>query len=119
MRAGPLMLGALLAAATLVAHQTSNGATQTSSSDTHQKRKQITISGCLNRNSHKQYELVDKKGVHNLLYGSRDILQSHVGQSVTLIGTRSATPSTDTGTARPMPHFEVSEVKAASGKCNK
>ena len=80
------------------------------------QRTQIQITGCLIRNSHNEYELVDEKGTRNLLYGSAD-LQSHVGQSVTLVGARSAIPSTDTGTARPMPHFKVREVLSASGKC--
>lgn len=84
--------------------------------ESQQKRNSVSITGCLTRNSHNQYELVDQKGVRNLLYGSVP-LDSYVGQSVTLVGARSATPSTDTGTARPMPHFKVSDVRPASGQC--
>ncbi|HKF01907.1 MAG TPA: hypothetical protein VKB49_06315, partial [Candidatus Sulfotelmatobacter sp.] len=59
-------------------------------------------------------------GIHNLVYQSDKFdLDSYVGQSVTLIGDRSAIPSTDTGTARPMPHFKVAELRQASGKCRK
>jgi hypothetical protein len=52
-----------------------------------------------------------------MVYSTTVHLDSYVGQSVTLIGNQSATPSTDTGTGRPMPHFVVLEVQPASGSC--
>lgn len=81
-------------------------------------QRNLTITGCLTRNSHNKYELVDEKGVHNLLYGSVPF-DSYVGQSATLVGARSTTPSTDTGTARPMPLFKVKELRPANGPCTK
>ena len=79
---------------------------------------QVTITGCLTKNSHGDYELVDQKGVHNLIYKSERVdLESHVGQSVSLTGEQSAMPSTDTGTSRPMPHFVVKKLQQESGKC--
>lgn len=78
----------------------------------------VTITGCLAKNSHGDYELVDQKGVHNLVYKSERVdLESHVGQSVSLTGEQSAMPSTDTGTSRPMPHFVVKKLQQGSGKC--
>ena len=78
----------------------------------------VTITGCLTKNSHGDYELVDQKGVHNLVYPSEKVdLESHVGQSVSLTGQQSAMPSTDTGTSRPMPHFVVDKLQQGSGKC--
>jgi len=85
----------------------------------HLKGNQSAITGCLTKNPHDEYELVDEKRVHNLLYSSTVPLDTYVGQSVTLIGERSATPSTDTGTARPVPHFKVVDLRPASGKCGK
>jgi hypothetical protein len=76
------------------------------------------ITGCLtSAGQPDEYQLVDKKGVTNLVYSTSVHLDSYVGQSVTLIGDQSATPSTDTGTGRPKPHFKVVEVKPASGSC--
>jgi hypothetical protein len=66
-----------------------------------------------------EYRLADQKGVTNQVYSTTVHLYSYVGQSVTLIGDQSATPSTDTGTGRPAPHFGVMKVQAASGKCKK
>ena len=78
----------------------------------------VTITGCLTKNSHGDYELVDQKGVHNLVYPSEKVdLESHVGQSVSLTGQQSAMPSTDTGTSRPMPHFVVDKLQQGAGKC--
>jgi hypothetical protein len=59
----------------------------------------ITVTGCLTKDSHSEYVLVDQKGTTYLLYSSTVNLSSYVGQSVSLNGDRSATPSTDTGTA--------------------
>lgn len=77
-----------------------------------------TITGCLmaTKTSH-EYRLVDEKGVANIVYSVKIHLDSYVGQSVTLVGNQSATPSTDEGTGRPAPHFKVVEVKPASGTC--
>lgn len=87
---------------------------------THQQERQVTITGCLTKNSHGEYELVDQKGVHNLVYKSERVdLESYVGQSVALTGEQSAMPSTDTGTSRPMPHFVVKKLRLASGNCAK
>jgi hypothetical protein len=78
----------------------------------------VTITGCLTKNAHGEYELVDQKGVHNLVYKSERVdLESYVGQSVSLTGEQSATPSTDTGTSHPMPHFVVKKFKHGSGRC--
>ena len=80
--------------------------------------QEVTITGCLTKNSYGDYELVDQKGVHNLVYKSERVdLESHVGQSVSLTGQQSAMPSTDTGTSRPMPHFVVKKLQEGSGKC--
>jgi hypothetical protein len=85
----------------------------------HLKRNQIAVTGCLTRNLHGEYELVDEKGIHNLLYSSTVPLDTYVGQSVTVMGERNASPSTDAGTVRPMPHFNVVDLRPASGKCSK
>ena len=79
-----------------------------------------TISGCLTSGDHPdEYRLVDEKGVTNIVYSVSVHLDSYVGQSVALTGDQSARPSTDTGTAQPMPHFKVVKVKPASGTCKK
>jgi len=85
----------------------------------HLKRNQITVKGCLTKNPHNDYELVDEKGTHNLLYSSTVPLDTYVGQSVTVMGERSATPGTDIGTARSMSHFNVVDLRPASGQCSK
>jgi hypothetical protein len=78
------------------------------------------ITGCLTSTGQPdEYRLVDEKGVTNLVYSGTVHLDSYVGQSVTLIGDQSAMPSTDTGTARPTPHFKVVKVQPASGNCKK
>ena len=81
-------------------------------------RSQIT--GCLTSTGQPdEYRLVDQKGVTNQVYSTTVHLDSYVGQSVTLTGDQSATPSTDGGTGRPTPHFKVVKVEAASGACKK
>ena len=78
------------------------------------------ITGCLTSTGQPyEYRLVDEKGVIHQVYSVTVHLDSFVGKSVTLIGDQSATPSTDTGTGRPTPHFKVVEVRAASGNCKK
>jgi len=54
-----------------------------------------------------------------MLYNSNIDFESYVGKSVTLVGDRSAMPSTDTGTGRPMPYFRVLKLKPATGNCSK
>jgi len=81
------------------------------------QRNHVSITGCLTSSHHKEYQLVDQDGTTNLVYSPTVNLDAYVGQSVTLVGNRGAIPSTDTGTARPMPHFMVTEVRPASGSC--
>jgi hypothetical protein len=78
------------------------------------------ITGCLTSTGHPhEYRLVDENGVTNQVYSTTVHLSSYVGQPVILIGDQSVTPSTDTGTGRPTPHFKVVEVKPGSGDCKK
>jgi len=78
------------------------------------------ITGCLTSTGRPhEYRLVDEKGVTNQVYSTTVHLNSFVGKSVTLIGDQSARPSTDTGTARPTPHFKVIKAQAGSGDCKK
>jgi hypothetical protein len=80
----------------------------------------IKITGCLTSTGQPDaYRLVDEKGVTNEVYSTTVHLDSYVGQSVTLTGDQSATPSTDSGTANPTPHFKVVKVQPASGDCKK
>ena len=83
--------------------------------DLHHER--INITGCLTRNNHNEFELVDEKGIDNLPYSAVVHLDQFVGKTVTLFGKRAATPSDDTlarGT-----HFQVSKVKSVSGQCKR
>jgi hypothetical protein len=80
---------------------------QSPKSKTHQ-----TITGCLtSTGSSHEYQLVDEKGVTNIVHSTTVHLNSYVGQSVSLVGDQSATPSTDTGTGRPMPRFKVVQLQ--------
>jgi hypothetical protein len=94
-------------------------ATQDHGHPMHLKPNQSAVTGCLKKNPHNEYELVDENGNHNLLYSSTVPLETYLGQSVTLVGERSATPNTEMGTARPMPYFKVVDLRPASGKCSK
>jgi len=85
----------------------------------HIKHNQTALTGCLTKNPNNEYELVDEKGIHTLLYSSTVPLDTYMGQSVTLVGELSASPSTDTEPARPMPHFKVVDLRPAAGKCRK
>ena len=85
----------------------------------HIKHNQSALTGCLAKNPYNEYELVDEKGTHTLLYSSTVPLDTYMGQSVTLVGELSAAPSTDTGPERPMPHFKVVDLRPAPGKCGK
>lgn len=80
-------------------------------------RKEISITGCVTKNSHKEFEVVDEKGISNMLYGDLIDLDQYVGKTVTLVGKRSATPSTDMGIKNPQPHFLVSTVSVESNTC--
>ncbi len=78
------------------------------------------ITGCLTSTGQPhEYRLVDERGVTNQVYSTTVHLDSYVGESVTLIGNQSATPSTDTGTGRPTPHFKVVKVQLGAGNCKK
>jgi hypothetical protein len=79
-----------------------------------------TITGCLTSSgSSHEYQLVDEKGVTNIVYSTTVHLNSYVGKSVTLTGDQDATPSTDNGMGRPTPHFKVVKAQPASGDCKK
>ena len=79
-----------------------------------------TITGCLTSGFQPdEYELVDEKGVANIVYSVSVHLDSYVGKSVTLTGDQSAMPTSDSAAGRPMPHFKVIKVKPASGSCKK
>lgn len=56
----------------------------------------IVITGCLTKNSHKEFELVDQEGFENLPYSPSVHLDEYVGKTVTLVGRRAATPSYET-----------------------
>jgi len=92
---------------------------QASNSHPMQKPQHVTIKGCLaNSTTEKEYQLVDEKGITNLVYSSSINLASYVGQSVTLNGDRSAVPSTDTGTSDPKPHFIAKKIHVDSKTCS-
>jgi hypothetical protein len=79
-----------------------------------------TITGCLtSAGQPNEYQLVDEKGITNLVYSVTVHLDSYVGKSVTLTGDQDAAPSTDNGMGRPTPHFKVVKVQPASGDCKK
>lgn len=112
-----LMTVLLLTAAALVGK---SEPPKTANSSDPPKNNHVTITGSLTKDPHEDYELVDQKGVHNLVYKSTKIdLDSYVGQSVTLVVERSAMPSTDESTRRSMPHFKVIELHPAAGKYGK
>jgi hypothetical protein len=114
------LLTVLLVTPALVSSQTAvPKATQDHGRPMHLKRNQSAVTGCLTKNSHNEYELVDEKGNHHLLFSSTVPLDTYLGQSVTVIGERSATPSTDMGTARPLLYFNVVDLRPASGRCSK
>jgi len=95
-------------------------AQNTSKPDEHNdlEHQRIAITGCLTKNSHKEFEIVDEKGIGYRPYSATVNLNQYVGQIVTLIGKAGATHSVDAG-APAEPHFQVSEVQAASGSCKK
>jgi hypothetical protein len=81
--------------------------------DLHHERMNIT--GCLTKNSLKEFELVDQDAIDNLPYSAVVDLDQYVGKTVTF-GRRAATPH-DTG--REKPHFQVSKVQLISDQCKK
>ena len=112
-----LLLTVLLVTPALVSSQTgAPKAAQGHGPPMHLGRNQSALTGCLMKNPHGEYVLVDEKGIHNLLYSSTVPLDTYLGQSVTLIGEQSATPRTDTGTTR---LIKVVDLRPASGKCSK
>lgn len=80
--------------------------------------KDVAITGCLTKNAHNEYELVDKDSGENLPYSNTIDLDKYVGHAVTLVGRRASTPNAET-TAGPMQtHFLVKKVESAPGQCN-
>jgi len=77
------------------------------------------ITGCLTKNAHKEYELVDEKGRDNLPYSTIVDLNKYVGHTVTLVGRRASTPSAETNAGPVKTHFMVRNVTAAAGECKK
>ena len=82
-------------------------------------RTDLTITGCLSKNEHNEYELVDVEGVHNLPYSATVDLDNYVGKTVTLVGRRAASPSAETTAGPVKTHFMVKKVESASGQCKK
>jgi hypothetical protein len=117
MTVAQFMLAILVVAPAFAFSQTDTPSAAQSSNRKNAKRGTSTITGCLTSSKHDTYRLVDEKGEMNMVYSTAVDLDSYVGKFVTLVGSQSATPSTDTGTARPMPHFTVLEVRPASGNC--
>ena len=55
------------------------------------EHKRIAITGCLTKNSHKEFEIVDEKGIGYRPYSATVNLNQYVGQIVTLTGRAGAT----------------------------
>jgi hypothetical protein len=118
MRTSRFALAVLLAASSLAFCQSDKpSAAENTENQLTAHHKHSSITGCLTSAEHDTYRLVDQKGVTNMVYSSTVHLDSYIGQFVTLIGSQSATPSTDTGTGRPLPHFAVTAVHPATGQC--
>lgn len=118
MRGNLLVLAILVVTQAFAFSQTDTSAAQKSVGQT--AKHKSTITGCLTSTmmgKRKEYRLVDQKRNKNIAYSKTVDLDPYVGQSVTLVGDVSATPSTDEGTREPMPVFMVFEVQPASGKC--
>jgi|SRR5215467_252788 len=79
--------------------------------------KDVTITGCLTKNAHNEYELVDKEGNHNLPYSTSLDLDKYLGHTVTLVGRPASTPSAETTPGPLQTHFLVKKVESASGEC--
>ena len=74
----------------------------------------INITGCLTKNSLKEFELVDQDAIDNLPYSAVVDLDQYVGKTVTLSGRRAATQH-DTG--REKPHSQVTRADVVSDQC--
>jgi hypothetical protein len=110
-----LLMILLVAPALALCQSDTQSATQDTTRQTVQQGNHISITGCLTSNKHHEYELVDEKGTTNLVYSTSVKLDPYVGQSVTLVGDRAASQSTDVSTGNPTPHFKAYEVHPASG----
>jgi hypothetical protein len=108
-----LCMTLLLSPLPVTAQQPSQG------KDNELSHKDLTITGCLTKNTLKEYELVDEEGTDNLPYSSTVDLDKYVGHTVTLVGRRAATPSAETSAGPVKTHFMVKKVESASGECNK
>jgi hypothetical protein len=118
MRGNLLVLAILVVTQAFAFSQTDTSAAKKSISQTAKHKN--TITGCLTSTmvgKRKEYRLVDQKRNQNIAYSKTVDLGPYVGQSVTLVGDVSATPSADETTREPMPVFMVFEVQPASGKC--
>lgn len=115
MKASLFLLFMPLVTASIVLGQAS-ASNPTQKNQSQIESNQMAITGCLTKNSHNEYELVDQEGVQNLPYSATVKLDSYVGQEVTLTGRQSAIPTFDT-TGHSSPHFQVSKVQPA-GKCD-
>lgn len=108
----PILLSILLLfSLATVAQQPAQG------NDTRVGHGDMAITGCLTKNVHKEYELFDKNGIDNLPYSANVDLDKYVGQTVTLVGRRAATPSAETTAGPVKTHFLVTKVESASGQC--
>jgi hypothetical protein len=78
------------------------------------------ISGCL-QGAAGNYRLVRGNGTVHMLMGDDNILNSHVGDQVTLVGyrdhNRDASASGDEGTVHGLRFFQVDSVAGVNGKC--
>lgn len=116
MRGSLLVLIILVVTSGLAFSQNTQSVPPNSNSQDVTPGHRTTITGCLSGEPD-HYRLKDEKGVTNMVDSTTVRLDSYIGRPVTLVGVQSATPSTDTGTARPMPHFKVLEVRPESGTC--
>lgn len=108
-----LFMTLLLSPVAVPAQQPSQG------KDNELSHKDMAVTGCLTKNSLKEYELVDEEGADNLPYSPTIDLDKYVGHSVTLVGRRAATPSAETSSGQTKTHFLVKRVESASGECKK
>jgi hypothetical protein len=114
---GSLFVLAILVVTPAFAFSQTNAPSAAQNSKGQSTKHKSTITGCLTSSKGKDYRMVDQKGNANIVYSKTIDLNSYVGKSVTLVGDKSATPSTDEGTGRPMPVFWALEVQPASGNC--
>lgn len=108
-----LFIASLLISMPVGAQQPSQG------NDKELGHKDVTITGCLTKNAHNEYELVDKEGSENLPYSTTVDLGKYLGHTVTLVGRRASPPSAETTPGPVQTHFLVKKVESASGQCNR